>query len=82
MLALIAWIVSGIIIGAIAKSIVPGRDPGELVTTMLLGIGRRINRRVLAEAPGSMAPIRARAGACRSLERSSFSRSTESYPTG
>jgi uncharacterized membrane protein YeaQ/YmgE (transglycosylase-associated protein family) len=38
MFGLIAWIVSGIIIGALAKLIMPGRDPGGLITTMLLGI--------------------------------------------
>ena len=38
MSGLIAWIVFGIIIGALAKLVMPGRDPGGLLITMLLGI--------------------------------------------
>ena len=38
MLSLIGWIISGIIIGALAKLVMPGRDPGGILVTMLLGI--------------------------------------------
>ncbi len=38
MFGLIGWIVSGIIIGALAKLVMPGRDPGGFIVTMLLGI--------------------------------------------
>ena len=38
MLALIGWLIAGVIIGGIAKLLMPGRDPGGLVVTMLLGI--------------------------------------------
>ena len=38
MLDVIGWIVLGLIAGAIAKAIMPGRDPGGILITMLLGI--------------------------------------------
>jgi len=36
--AIIGWIVFGIIAGAIAKLLMPGRDPGGFIVTTLLGI--------------------------------------------
>jgi uncharacterized membrane protein YeaQ/YmgE (transglycosylase-associated protein family) len=36
--AIIGWIIFGLIAGAIAKLLMPGRDPGGWVITMLLGI--------------------------------------------
>jgi len=38
MLGVIGWMVFGLIVGAIAKFIMPGRDPGGLIVTMGLGI--------------------------------------------
>lgn len=35
---MIGWILLGIIAGAIAKLILPGKDPGGLIITMLIGI--------------------------------------------
>jgi uncharacterized membrane protein YeaQ/YmgE (transglycosylase-associated protein family) len=35
---ILGWIVLGLIAGAIAKAIMPGRDPGGIIITMLLGI--------------------------------------------
>lgn len=37
-MGILAWIVLGILVGAIAKWIMPGPDPGGLFMTMLLGI--------------------------------------------
>jgi uncharacterized membrane protein YeaQ/YmgE (transglycosylase-associated protein family) len=37
-MGIIAWIVLGLIVGAIAKAIVPGRDGGGFILTILLGI--------------------------------------------
>lgn len=34
----ISWIVMGFMVGAVAKLIMPGRDPGGFVITILLGI--------------------------------------------
>jgi uncharacterized membrane protein YeaQ/YmgE (transglycosylase-associated protein family) len=38
MFGVIGWIVFGVIVGAVAKLLMPGRDPGGIVVTMLLGI--------------------------------------------
>jgi uncharacterized membrane protein YeaQ/YmgE (transglycosylase-associated protein family) len=38
MINLIAWIILGLIAGAIAKAIYPGRQGGGILATMLLGI--------------------------------------------
>ena len=38
MFSILGWIVFGLIIGAIAKLLMPGRDPGGIIVTMLLGI--------------------------------------------
>jgi uncharacterized membrane protein YeaQ/YmgE (transglycosylase-associated protein family) len=37
-LGIISWIVFGLIAGVIAKLLMPGRDPGGCIITMLLGI--------------------------------------------
>jgi len=37
-MGIIAWIVFGLIVGVIAKFLMPGRDPGGFVITALLGI--------------------------------------------
>ena len=34
----IAWIVFGLIAGVIAKLLMPGRDPGGFIVTILIGI--------------------------------------------
>ncbi len=38
MIHIIGWIVFGLIVGVIAKLLMPGRDPGGFVITILLGI--------------------------------------------
>ncbi len=37
-MGILAWIVLGLIAGALAKAIMPGDDPGGIIVTMLLGI--------------------------------------------
>jgi uncharacterized membrane protein YeaQ/YmgE (transglycosylase-associated protein family) len=37
-MGIIAWIVLGLIAGAIAKFLTPGRDPGGFIVTIILGI--------------------------------------------
>lgn len=34
----IAWILLGLIAGALAKLIMPGKDPGGIIVTILIGI--------------------------------------------
>ncbi len=36
--AVIGWAIFGLIAGAIAKMIMPGKDPGGIFVTMLLGV--------------------------------------------
>jgi len=38
MFGIIGWIFFGLIVGALAKLVMPGRDPGGIIVTMLLGI--------------------------------------------
>ena len=38
MSGVLSWIVFGFIVGAIAKLLTPGRDPGGFVVTILVGI--------------------------------------------
>jgi uncharacterized membrane protein YeaQ/YmgE (transglycosylase-associated protein family) len=38
MFGVIGWIIFGLIVGALAKLLMPGRDPGGFIITMLLGI--------------------------------------------
>ena len=38
MFGLLGWILFGAIVGAIAKLLMPGRDPGGFIITILLGI--------------------------------------------
>ena len=35
---IIGWLLFGLIVGAIAKFLMPGRDPGGWIVTILLGI--------------------------------------------
>lgn len=42
MFAILGWIIFGIIVGAIAKLLMPGRDPGGFIVTILLGIAGSI----------------------------------------
>ena len=35
---MIGWIVFGLIVGVVAKLLMPGRDPGGFIVTILLGI--------------------------------------------
>jgi uncharacterized membrane protein YeaQ/YmgE (transglycosylase-associated protein family) len=38
MLSILGWIIFGLIVGIVAKLLMPGRDPGGVVVTALLGI--------------------------------------------
>jgi uncharacterized membrane protein YeaQ/YmgE (transglycosylase-associated protein family) len=37
-MGIISWIFLGLIAGALAKFLVPGKDPGGLIVTILIGI--------------------------------------------
>ncbi len=38
MVAILSWIVFGLVIGIIAKLLMPGKDPGGFIVTILLGV--------------------------------------------
>ncbi len=38
MFGVIGWIIFGLIVGVIAKLLMPGRDPGGFVITIIIGI--------------------------------------------
>ena len=56
MFGVIGWIVFGIIVGAIAKLLMPGRDPGGFIVTMLLGIAGAVLGGFLGRALGWYGP--------------------------
>ena len=56
MFTLVGSILSGIIIGALAKFVMPGRDPGGLVVTMLLGIAGALLGGFLGRSVGFYSP--------------------------
>jgi uncharacterized membrane protein YeaQ/YmgE (transglycosylase-associated protein family) len=37
-MGILSWILFGLIVGAIAKLILPGKDPGGFIVTILIGI--------------------------------------------
>lgn len=37
-MGILGWIVLGLVIGALAKLIMPGKDPGGIIVTVLIGI--------------------------------------------
>jgi len=53
---IIGWIVFGLIVGAIAKLLMPGRDPGGWIVTILLGIAGAIIGGFLGRAVGWYGP--------------------------
>lgn len=38
MFGILGWIVFGLVVGVIAKVLMPGRDPGGFIVTVLIGI--------------------------------------------
>jgi len=38
MFGILGWIIFGLVVGVVAKLVMPGRDPGGIIVTMLLGI--------------------------------------------
>jgi uncharacterized membrane protein YeaQ/YmgE (transglycosylase-associated protein family) len=45
-------LIVGLIVGALAKLLMPGRDPGGIIITMLLGIAGSVVARLLGHAIG------------------------------
>jgi uncharacterized membrane protein YeaQ/YmgE (transglycosylase-associated protein family) len=55
-MVILSWIVFGLVIGFIAKLLMPGRDPGGFIVTMLLGIAGALVGGFLGRAMGFYGP--------------------------
>ena len=51
-MAILGWILFGLIVGALAKFVMPGRDPGGIIVTMLLGIAGAVLGGFIGRAMG------------------------------
>ncbi|MBI4266098.1 MAG: GlsB/YeaQ/YmgE family stress response membrane protein [Acidobacteria bacterium] len=51
-MTILGWILFGVIVGAVAKPLMPGRDPGGIIVTMLLGIAGALLGGFLGQAMG------------------------------
>ena len=49
---ILGWILIGLVAGAIAKLIMPGKDPGGCIVTILLGIAGALLAGFLGQAVG------------------------------
>ena len=49
---IIWWLVVGLVVGAVAKLVMPGKDPGGIIVTMLLGIAGSVVAGFLGSALG------------------------------
>jgi uncharacterized membrane protein YeaQ/YmgE (transglycosylase-associated protein family) len=56
MIAVLGWILFGLIVGAVAKLLMPGRDPGGFIVTMALGIAGALLGGFLGRAAGWYGP--------------------------
>jgi uncharacterized membrane protein YeaQ/YmgE (transglycosylase-associated protein family) len=51
-MAIIGWIIFGLLVGIVAKLLMPGRDPGGFIVTILLGIAGALLGGFLGRAVG------------------------------
>lgn len=51
-MGIIGWIVAGLIIGVLAKLVMPGKDPGGIIVTILLGIAGAMLAGFIGQAMG------------------------------
>jgi uncharacterized membrane protein YeaQ/YmgE (transglycosylase-associated protein family) len=56
LMAILTWILSGLVIGVIAKLLMPGKDPGGFIITMLLGIAGALVGGFIGRAMGYYEP--------------------------
>jgi len=56
MFGILGWIVFGLIVGILAKFVMPGRDPGGFIVTVLLGIVGAVLGGFLGRTLGFYAP--------------------------
>jgi len=56
MFGVLGWMLFGLVVGAIAKLVMPGRDPGGLIVTMLIGIVGALLGGYIGQAVGWYGP--------------------------
>jgi uncharacterized membrane protein YeaQ/YmgE (transglycosylase-associated protein family) len=56
MFGIIGWILFGLIVGALAKLLMPGRDPGGCIITILLGMAGAVVGGFIGRALGLYGP--------------------------
>ena len=56
MMGLLGWAIFGLIVGALAKLVMPGKDPGGIIVTMLLGIVGAVVGGYVGQAIGLYGP--------------------------
>lgn len=56
MFGILGWILFGLIVGVIAKLIMPGKDPGGFIVTILLGIAGAVVAGFIGRALGWYGP--------------------------
>lgn len=55
-MGILAWILFGLVVGIIAKLLMPGRDPGGFIITILIGIAGAVLGGFLGRALGLYGP--------------------------
>jgi uncharacterized membrane protein YeaQ/YmgE (transglycosylase-associated protein family) len=55
-LTILGWIIFGLVVGALAKLLMPGRDPSGIIMTILLGIAGALLGGWLGRALGLYGP--------------------------
>jgi uncharacterized membrane protein YeaQ/YmgE (transglycosylase-associated protein family) len=55
-MGIIAWILFGLVVGIIAKLLMPGRDPGGFIITILLGVAGALLGGFIGRAMGLYGP--------------------------
>ena len=56
MIAILSWIVFGLVVGILAKLLMPGHDPGGFIVTVLLGIAGALVGGFIGRAMGFYGP--------------------------
>jgi uncharacterized membrane protein YeaQ/YmgE (transglycosylase-associated protein family) len=55
-MGILVWILFGLVVGVIAKLLMPGRDPGGFIVTVLLGIAGALLGGFIGRAMGFYGP--------------------------
>jgi uncharacterized membrane protein YeaQ/YmgE (transglycosylase-associated protein family) len=55
-MGILAWILFGLVVGVIAKLLMPGKDPGGFIVTILIGIAGALLGGFIGRAMGLYGP--------------------------